>query len=265
MAKTPKLALSEVTDFIKHFARSKSTRGHGIHSPFVYELATRVFRDTKESQFQPIVALRKQLSNDARVIQVNDLGAGSRVPQGSERKVKSIVQHSTKNDKTGRLLYRLAAHLPAAKILELGTSLGLTTAYLAQTGVSVLSIEGCPEIATIARENFQKLGLKNIELITGNFDEHLETVLDKHPDLNFVFVDGNHSYNATIKYYSALKNKLRAPSAIIFDDIYWSAGMKKAWCEIKADPANQITIDLYHVGLVFFKNSHAKEHFSIRL
>lgn len=265
LAKTPSLAHLEITEYLKHFARSKSTKGHGIHSPFVYELATRVFRDSTESQFQPIVSLRKKLNADTRAIQVTDLGAGSRVHQSPTRTIKSIVKHSAKNDKMGRLMYRLSVHLPAVKMLELGTSLGLTTAYLAHAKVPVISIEGCPEITEIARQNFLQLGLENIELINGNFDEQLAPVLDKHPDINLVFIDGNHSYEATIRYYLELKNKLRSPMAIIFDDIYWSAGMKKAWNEIVADPENQITIDLYHLGLVFFKKSHAKEHFSIRL
>lgn len=265
MGKTPKLALTKITDYLSHYARSKSTSGHGIHSPFVYQLATRVFRDTNKSQFDSIVSLRKKLSSDARMVHVTDLGAGSRVHTGPKRKVRSIAQHSTKNDKTGRLLYRLAQHLPAAKILELGTSLGLTTAYLAETRVPVISIEGCPEIVNIAQENFDQLALSNIELITGNFDNHLKSVLDEHPDVNFVFVDGNHSHQATTQYYQTLKKNLSAPSLIVFDDIYWSAEMKKAWKEIKADPENQITVDLFHLGLVYFKKSHSKEHFSIRL
>lgn len=259
------MALYQLKNYIHHFLAARSTKGHGLHSPFVYELATQVLPDQNDEWFSPIEELRKALIADHRKIEVDDLGAGSRVHATTQRSISAIARHSSKNARLGRLLYRLAIHTRAAHILELGTSLGLSTAYLAKTNLPVTTIEGCRNIAREAQSNFDQLGLKNINLKVGNFDDLLPEFLGKHPECNFVFIDGNHTYEATMRYYEQLGKNLHNDSVIIFDDIYWSQGMQKAWNEIVADQKNQVTIDLFHLGLVFIRQGQAEEHFKIRL
>lgn len=236
-----------------------------MHSPFVFELVTEVFPENNNSNFPEIEQLRKKLLSDKRTILVNDLGAGSKKLSSTKRSISSIARHSAKSAKIGRLLHRLANYLKPAHILELGTSLGLTTAYLAKTGAPITTIEGCENIAQEARSNFERLNLTNINQVTGNFDHELPVALEVHPECNFIFIDGNHTYEATLHYYKILRYRVSTPSVIIFDDIYWSKGMNRAWREIVSDSGNQITIDLFHLGLVFFKPDQAKEHFSIRI
>lgn len=259
------MALFEATRYIKHFFTAKSLKGHGVHSPFVFELVTEVFPESTDSNFPEIEQLRKKLLSDKRTILVNDLGAGSKKLSSTKRSISSIVRHSAKSAKTGRLLHRVGNYLKPAHILELGTSLGLTTAYLAKTGTPVTTIEGCDNIANEARSNFDRLKLTNIYQVTGNFDNELPVVLEAYPECNFIFVDGNHTYDATLRYYYTIRDRVAAPLVIIFDDIYWSKGMSRAWKEIVSDSGNQVTIDLFHLGLVFFKPDQEKEHFSIRI
>ncbi len=221
--------------------------------------------DAQNRIYQPVETLRKQLLSDQRTIEVSDLGSGSKVHRSSSRTVASIAQHSAKNALFGRLLNRLADEPPTTRILELGTSLGLSTAYLALSNNPVITIEGCPQTARVAKANFGQLGLNNIELFIGDFATTFPQVLRDYSDINFVFIDGNHSYAATIDYYRQLSQYLPDQSVIIFDDIYWSEGMTRAWKEIVVDNKNQVTIDLFHVGLVFFRKDQAKEHFRIRI
>ena len=259
------MALFEATSYINHFLTARSLKGHGVHSPFVFELVTEVFPDHKDAIFSEIEQLRQKLLSDTRTVSVNDLGAGSKKLSSTKRSISSIARHSAKSAKLGRLLHRLANYLKPARILELGTSLGLTTAYLAKTGAPVTTIEGCDNITNEARSNFERLHLTNIYQVTGNFDDELPVALEAHPECNFIFVDGNHTYDATFRYYRTIRDRVSVPSVIIFDDIYWSKGMNRAWREIVSDSGNQITIDLFHLGLVFFKPDQAKEHFSIRI
>lgn len=260
------MALFQATQYLKHRITSRSLAGHGVHSPFVYNLVTGVFPDEPAPRFEPIEALRKSLLSDQRVITVTDLGAGSHVHKSNERTIASIAKHSASSERIGRLLFRLAQYLNPPGILELGTSLGITTAYLAETGIPVCTVEGCPEIATCAKQNFQRLKIsEGIGLFVGPFEDHLETALNHLGDCRMAFIDGNHTYSATKSYYDFLVSRLTPPAVLIFDDIYWSFGMKKAWGEIVQDPRNHVTIDLFDLGLAFIKPDQAKEHFSIKL
>ncbi len=165
------------------------------------------------------------------------------------------------------MLYRLAADLQPRNIIELGTCLGITTLYLqnAAPGAKVYTLEGCPETAGVAKETFQKAGINDVDLITGNFDDTLPDAIKNLKQLDFVFVDGNHQKEATLKYFEWCLPKIHEDTLLIFDDIYWSEGMKEAWNQIKAHPKVTVTVDLFWIGLVFFKSGRVKEDFLVRL
>jgi predicted O-methyltransferase YrrM len=80
-----------------------------------------------------------------------------------------------------------------------------------------------------------------------------------------VFVDGNHQKEATLRYFKLCLPKVHENSLLIFDDIYWSRGMKEAWNEIKAHPEVTVTVDLFWIGLVYFRKGQVKEDFVIKL
>ena len=253
-------------DYLLH--RFKAKTRHGVHSPFVYRLIDKVIYDFEPKKvYADIEALRKQLLNDKRSIQVTDLGAGSKVNNDQTKKISDIARNALKPRRLAQLLYRLAADLKPLNIIELGTCLGITTVYLqnASPKAKVYSLEGSPETAAVALETFQKAGLTNIAEITGNFDDTLSGVIKELDQLDFVFVDGNHQRDATIKYFEWCLAKVHEDTMLIFDDIYWSEGMKEAWQEIKAHPRVTVTVDLFWIGLVFFKKGQAKEDFLVKI
>lgn len=259
------MSLFQVKHYLRHRFNSRSLAGHGVHSPFVYRLVTEVLPDRNDSRFDRIEALRKELLSSNEKITVTDLGAGSKVHQSPQRNVADIARYSLKNARMGRLLHRLAADSQSQHLLELGTSLGTTTAYLASSKKKVTTVEGCPNIAEKAKTHFTELDMDNINLLVGNFDEILPFFLTNHHDCRFVFLDGNHSYDATMRYYHLLRKKLPDQSLVVFDDIYWSPGMHKAWQEIIHYGQPQVSIDLFHLGLVYFKSDQASEHFKFKL
>lgn len=252
-------------DFLLHRFRSKNR--HGLHSPFVYKLVDEVIYDkTEKTAYTTIEQERDKLLIDDSFITVTDLGAGSHVNNNKQKKVSDITLNALKPPKLAKLLYRLAAFAKPDNIIELGTCLGITTLYLQAAAplARVYTLEGCPETAGVAKKVFSGAGITDIKVITGNFDNTLPGVLQGEDKLDLVYIDGNHQYDATIRYFDWCLPKVHESTMLIFDDIYWSEGMKKAWAEIKNHPGVTATVDLFWIGLVFFKPGQAKEHFKIR-
>jgi predicted O-methyltransferase YrrM len=260
------LNLRFVKDYLLHRIRARNR--HGLHSPFVYQLVDSVIYDhAAQKTYHEIENIRKKLLVDNRVITVTDLGAGSHLNNNRQKRIGDIAANALKQPKLAQLLYRLAARFKPRNIIELGTCLGITTLYLQEgaPNAHIYTMEGCPQTAGVAKETFAQAGFREIDLITGNFDDNLPGVIGKLNQLDFVFVDGNHQKDATLKYFEWCLPKVHEDTLLIFDDIYWSEGMKEAWAQIKAHPQVTVTVDLFWIGLVFFKSGRAeKEHFLIR-
>ncbi|MES2330477.1 MAG: class I SAM-dependent methyltransferase [Bacteroidota bacterium] len=254
--------------YIKYYLTASNGNGHGMHSPFVFTFITKVLNDDRSFYaYQNIESLRQLLLNDQQQLTIEDFGAGSRVKKNNVRSVSDIAHSSLKPKKFGQLLFRIVDAYAPQNILELGTSLGITTAYLAsaKAGCTVVTMEGAKAVAAVARKNFTKLDLKNIELVEGNFDETLPATIKKMESIDMVFVDGNHRYEPTVRYYRELLPAMHEYSILIFDDIHWSKEMEQAWDEIRKDEAVTLSIDLFFIGLVFFrKEQKVKQHFVIR-
>lgn len=254
-----------ITDYLKHRLTAKSR--HGTHSPFVYRLADEVIYDFHDkSEYKNIELQRKKLFSDESTITVTDLGAGSHLNKNRTKKVSQIAKNALKSPRLAKLIHRLAKDTSPKTAIELGTCLGITSAYLsvACPDAEVITIEGCPETANVARKNFEDLDLNNIELHVGNFDLILPDIIAKQPSLDFVYIDGNHRKDATLNYFKWCLPKITEDSLLIFDDIYWSKGMKEAWEEIKNHPDVTVTVDLFWIGLVYFRKGQAKEHFKLK-
>jgi predicted O-methyltransferase YrrM len=254
--------------YIHYWINSSNAKGHGVHSPFVYELIVKVFNDDRNFYVFPLIeTARAELLFNNTSISVTDFGAGSRLNTTNTRTISSIAKSALKPKKFGQLLFRLVNHFGSSTILELGTSLGITTSYLAaanQNGI-VITMEGAPEIAKHAKRHFQHIGLQNIEQVVGNFDDNLSTVLAKNKKLDFVFIDGNHRFEPTIRYFNLMKPNLHEYSVVVVDDIHWSKEMEHVWAAIKVDESVTLTIDLFFIGLIFFrKEQKEKQHFTVQ-
>lgn len=251
-------------EYVKYLLRSFHL--HGIHSPFIFQLNEEVLQEkTPYYAFEEIESIRAKLLLTQKNIKVKDLGAGSKTSKKSDRKISEIAKTALKSPAKAQLLFRLAHCLKPGTILELGTSLGITTAYFAKAlpSSSISTIEGAKEVAKVADINFNKLQLKNIHLIVDNFDDALQKELKRTEKAEFVFFDGNHRKEPTLRYFEQCLAYAEEKSVFVFDDIYWSAEMKEAWQEIKKNPKVSLSIDLFDLGLIFFKKGQAKEHFTV--
>lgn len=243
-------------------------KGHGIHSPFVFDFIQKVLRDKQKYPcYSSIENERRKLLSNETIIEVEDFGAGSSMIKSKKRKVKDIAATSLKPRKYAQLLYRIVQYYQPATIVELGTSLGITTAYLSagNKNAKLYSFEGSANISTIARATFDSLQIKNIEIIQGDFAKTLPLFRPALPFIDLVFIDGNHRKEPTLQYFNDFLGMSNDHSILIFDDIHWSSEMEEAWSQIQQHPAVTLTIDLFFIGLVFINpDFKVHQHFIIR-
>lgn len=254
-----------IADFFRYLL--KSGNRHSLHSPFVYDFYEEVIRSKDLPFDSKEIELRfNHLKADKRVIEVKDLGAGSKFGNGKTKKVGQISRASSKSGKWAAVLARIVLKYNYRTVIELGTSVGFTTTYLSRS-VSygkVYTFEGCPETLKVAKENFKLLNCDNVVPILGDIDQTLKTVLQQVDRVDLVFFDANHQYDATMKYFHRCLEKADENSCFVFDDIYWSEGMKKAWGEIKLHPKVTLSLDFFQIGIVFFRPKQPRQNFVLR-
>ncbi len=260
--------LKSAAKYFQYYIHAANSRGHGTHSPFIYEFITRVMNDfTDYADYQKIEALRHRLLRDHTKVRVTDFGAGSAFDNSGERTVGSIAKHAVKPAKFARLMYRMVKYYHFQHMLELGTSLGVTSCYLAAANPDgeLVTLEGADRIADLAEQHFKKLGIENIRLIRGNIDDTLPLALEALPKVDFAFLDGNHRQEPTERYFNLLLPKVYNDTLLVIDDIHWSDEMEAAWKAITGHPAVMASVDLYYLGIVSFrKEFREKEQFQVR-
>jgi len=254
--------------YFKHWITASNGKGHGMHSPFVFEFITKVLNDkTVYPEYERVEALRNQLLDDHAILDIEDFGAGSMIDKKKKRSISSIAKNAAKPRKFGELLFRMIRYYQPVTILELGTSLGITTSYLslAKPDARLITMEGSKEIADVAKRNFRNLEIRNIEIIEGNFDNTLSSLITHYSSVDLAFIDGNHRQEPTERYFRQLLTKANNNSIFVFDDIHWSGEMEAVWETIKNNAAVTCSIDLFFLGIVFFrKEFKEKQHFAIR-
>jgi predicted O-methyltransferase YrrM len=253
--------------YFNYFLLSGHKRGHGIHSPFVYDLVSRVFRNKIDSvTVLAIEKVRKKLISDKRSILVRDFGSRADSLKTSLRRVSDITRYSTVPRKYGELLSNMAVEFGKPLIIELGTSVGISTMYMAAScpDATVYTIEGCPETAAIARQLFNEAGLNNIRIMEGPFEKYLPGFEDTVVKPGLVFIDGNHRKKAVIKYFNQIAEFSDYNTVIVIDDINYSKEMSEAWCVIKRHKKVSVIIDLFRMGILFFRKGINHNNYIIR-
>ena len=257
--------LFQIKSYIKFLWHSKNE--HAVHSPFVFNLITKCFYDKKpKPEYKVLKSYRNLLLENKNTIEVTDFGAGSKAFKSNTRQIAKIAKTAGITPKRAELLFRITNYFQPATVLEIGTSLGLATSALAlgNPKASIITLEGCPNTMAMAKNQLQLFNMKNVECITSEFNNYLQTCNLQSAICNLIYFDGNHSKKATLDYFELLLPTITNDTVWIFDDIHWSPEMEDAWEIIKQHPKVTVTIDTFQWGLVFFRREQPKEHFVIR-
>ena len=296
--------LYRVSSWLKHQLTARNTGGHGVHSPYLFEWVRMVMSDKNTYYvWDEIEEIRQEMLKDTRELEFVDYGSGGPLPtspskgrSANMRRVCDIAKGSLARRKDAQLLARLVGWLgrplltspsrggigdeasedrKGLTIVELGTSLGVTTAYLAamDSRNKVVTYEGCPAVAEVARANWEKLGLSNIACVVGEITvdslqltvDSLQLAVDRWSGIDVAFIDANHTCEATLTYFNALASRVHEKSVVVVDDIHYNEDMEKAWKAICADERVTTTMDLYRMGLVFFDKHYWRKHYKMRI
>jgi predicted O-methyltransferase YrrM len=256
-----------LSKYLRYIIMSRHRKGHAIHSPFVFGIIKNIFRNKIDTSIVSIVeTTRKRMLSDRRSVEIVDLGAGADRKNSTLRRVSEMARKSPVPAKYGALLSNMAAEFGGCHIIELGTSLGISTMYLsaARPEAKVSTIEGCKQVAEIASENFRAAGLRNINVYTGSFDEVLPSLLEGENTPGLVFIDGNHRKDPVLKYFDLIIKKVDEKSAVIIDDINYSQEMASAWEQIRSHEKVSVSIDINRMGLLFFRKGMTHNDYQIR-
>ena len=247
--------LWRIFKYIEHLFFLKHRKGHGIHSPYLFDFISRVIFNS-ESMECPAWVLKEH--RDLLRLRARSAGKG--------RRISSFVSASSVTEKQGKLLYRIASWFKPGMMVELGTGLGISTLYLAtgSPGSPLHSIEGNTERATFAAQLVSRCMLGPVSIHWGDMDEKLGDILPLMPERYLAYVDGNHHYEPTVHYVRSLVEKAGEEAVIVLDDIYWSRGMNRAWREIISWSECRVSIDLFHMGILLLRKDLHHESFKIK-
>lgn len=236
---------------------------HSLHSPFFYDLYQQVIKPAPNNDhFAAIEALRHQLTINQRPITVIDLGAQSEHFSTSQRTIAQVASTSLTPQRWCQLIWRLMRFLGSKKVVELGTSMGIMSLYMANDpNVRLTTFEGNPDMVNISLTNFESFKTANIRLLEGNIDKTLPDYLESPGKIDFVWMDANHRYEPTIRYFDALKLRMAEKGVVAIDDIYHSPEMLRAWHELRQHDLVYGSLDLFRCGILFLDPTLNKQHF----
>ena len=229
--------------YIKHLFYFRHRNGHGIHSPYLFEFVSKVLFNSQGTEApEAILKEHRKL-----------------------RAASAFVRRSSVSMRYGFLLYRITRWFQPEMIVELGTGMGISTLYLSSGSpeIPLHSIEGDRERAALAAQLIVRCCPGPVSIHWGEMDEKLEHILPLIPERFVAFVDGNHHYEPTVAYVRKLLERAGEEAMIVMDDIYWSREMQRAWKEIGSWPEVQVSIDLFHMGILLLKKDLHKTEIKV--
>lgn len=250
--------------FIVYLLLAKHRKGFGVHSPFAFGIIHKVLRVKKNNELSEIRKWRKAISSTKRNLKRSTFGAGSSVK--SEVSIGQLIKNISLPHKYGALLFAIVRYFKPTTIVELGTCCGVSAAYLSKASpdAKIYTCEGDTGLVKLAERNLRQLSVKNVIFHNTNFSDFLNSDQVRAAKIDLAFIDGDHSCNATISNFEKILLNSHNDTVLIIDDIYWSAGMTKAWREIKIHEKVRVTMDFYRLGLVFLKKELQKQHYRVR-
>ena len=250
---------------LKEISRMNNETLQNVLKAF-HSVKKNIFQKEDLEAFSNCENYRNQLLSDNKVITYEVFSSDHAA------KVKDICKIAASKQKWCHFLYQLVKQTDSPSVLEIGTNLGISGSYIleAMKGKKgkFITMEGLPQLCEISSKQFLKIAHEStFEVVQGLYDDTFPKVIAKDLSYNLSFIDGNHKKGPTLEYFNTLKSNIGKTAIFVFDDIYWSDGMKEAWEIIKKDPEVNFSIDLYEQGIVIIDKDESihNKHFNLHL
>jgi len=250
----------------KESKRLKSIGNKHLDQVFnsIFNAKSEEFTAEDKSKFKLCEDFRKRLLNSDQEVTYEVFGSDKKST------VQTVCKKAASSPNWCHLIYNIVKDADAKSVFEVGTNLGVSGTYILQAlsspnKKSFHTLEGLPIFCKIAGDEFeQHKGNTEVTVHEGLYDKTFDNALNSVSEVDCAFIDGNHQYEPTLEYFQKLKTKTSPFSLLLFDDINWSDGMKKAWDKIKADKSISFSIDLYEIGIVIIDKNYngPSEHFN---
>jgi predicted O-methyltransferase YrrM len=251
--------------YLKYAYNSKSK--FKIHSPFVFTFIINVLENRKKDYMH----FPKQLLSHYKALKIKvsvsgNAGEGSKSLSKKQIPAIRFIGKVGLPAKYGKVLNGLIEENKIEHVIELGTSLGRSTSFLVSGNrVKVTTVEANKEMLDISKEAFNHLGQSGfVTFVHARFDEVFGELCKNDLSNTLIFIDGDHGKDAVLNLFKTCLPYTKPSTILVFDDIYWSPGMTEAWCDIEQHDEVKLSLDIYRMGIVFFrKATKAKEHFQL--
>lgn len=266
MNRTGSGILAVLMKYFRYRLRSRHRKGRGIHPPFAFELVSKVvYNSEKLNPEGSADSYRRNILKSRESIVLEGYGAGSKKTRGQKRRISSIARFSSVTVKQGHMLSRLVNWYNPAQVLELGTGLGISTAYLAASmrGATLISVEGDTGKAAYASTSLEAAGFSNLKLINDTFAACLPGLLIDLPERSIIFLDGDHRYEPTLSVVNSILDKKLDETLIVLDDIYWSEEMQQAWDNLRGHERISLSVDLFYMGILVCRPGMQKQDYCV--
>jgi len=226
------------------------------------EVKQNSFTTDEKKQFEILEQFREKLSFSEELISFEEIGVDKKIA------VQDVVKKAASPIQWSKLFFSLTKWSRASHILEIGTNLGISGQYFveaikANPSAKFTTMEGVKRMCEIAEVQLSTRSINNkLQILHGLYADSLEHIKESKEEFDLVFIDGNHTYDATVYYFNLLKPQYTSNAILIIDDINWSIEMQQAWIVLKNDPLVSFSIDLFKLGILFLgaKNKKNRAH-----
>lgn len=250
---------------LKHSFKAQATKGYGVHSPMLYHLITDIIGNLHSYYaYERLERIRNKLKWSKKPVQAGTHGSSASAGQTT---FGQIIRQTAMPPEDAQLIFRLVNYYQPENLLELGTGPGLTTAYIgcAMPKGSVTSVEGNGNLTGLAAKVMRMAGVNNVHLMHTNFSKAIKAYTQKHKRLDFLVIDGDHTYEATMNYYTSLASLLHEKSVVVLHDIHWSVEMEKAWYKITTKPDVKVVIDCFSMGILLYHKALPSQYLRLKV
>ena len=230
---------------IKLYRKLRYRKGHGVHSPFVYNLITKVIEENLYFYaFDEIERFRKKVLS-----QKNDLSI--------------LTAKETQSREYGALLFRIVNFFKCQMVLQIGSSTGIMSLYLtmASKHCNCFALEERPNILKTVKKFVLAHNLEKLHFIEGNTEEALIKLQSSSMKADLIFINQLPESMKAEELLALCQPLKQEKTILIINEIKKDKRMKELWLTMVNQPQSRVSIDLFALGIVFFDDRLPKKHY----